>query len=903
MNSIFKVILSSITLLTLVNTANTQNLIPNPSFETISACPNNVTLTSNASPWLNMVGHGGSADLFSTCATSTLVTVPVSYFGNQLAATGNNYDGLCLQYQGGLFDFREYIQTQFTSPLVAGQCYVLSFKYSLADNFTLGTDKLGVYLSAAQATAGGQMTTVFLTPQLQNPAGNFLTDKTNWVTLTFSYTAVGGEQFMLLGNFFDDANTPVVGAGGGTIVGSYIFVDDFSMVQVACTAANPVFIDDTICVGQSVVFNDVNASSTATWTSLATGATVLGTGVPFTVSPSVTTTYVYHDGAYTDTVTVYVGQIPTLTVTNDTTICSGQNVTLNASPATPASLVWSTGSTASSINVSTAGTYSVTATSNLGSCIATESIIVSIETITVGISPSNPSICNGQAVTLTASPSIPANLLWSTSATTASISATVGGNYSVTATTANGCTASANTNVNVGQLPVLTITNDTTICNGQNVTLQISSDIPASFLWSNGSTSSSITVSTAGTYSVTATATTGGCISTEQVIVGVETLTLSLSPSNPNICNGQAVTLTANTNITANLLWNTSATTTSISATTAGNYSVTATTANGCTANAATTVSVGQFPILSLTNDSTICSGSIIDLIASSNVPSSFSWNNGDTDSIVTTTAAGQFIVTATTLGTSCSTTDTVSVNVDLVTLTITPANATICNGIPVTLTAGSNQTVTQNWSTGETSQSILVNQAGTYSVTVTSASGCTASEDALITDGTLQLNLGPDSTICMTDEFYIGGSVAGANQYSWNTGSTSSSLQVIVSGNYILNAFNSNTGCSVTDTVNVTVDDCEDPYFIPNSFSPNGDGLNDVFFIYTEMPEDADFDFYIFNRWGELIFQTNNFNYGWDGTHKGQKSIVDVYVWRLVLYNPESNSYISKTGHVNLVR
>lgn len=1024
-----------------------QNLIPNPSFETITACPNNVTLTANATPWINMNGHGGSADLFSTCATSTLVTVPVSYFGNQTAATGNNYVGLCLQYQGGLANFREYIQVQFTSPLIAGQCYTLSFKYSLADNFTLATDKLGVYLSNTSYTAGGGMNNVPLTPTLQNPAGNFLNNKTAWVTLSFAYTAAGGEQFMVLGNFLNDAATPVINTGSGTIVGSYIFVDDFSMVQVACTSVNPTFPDHTICPGQSVTFNHIDANPGATWTTLANPGVPVGTGVPFTVSPTTTTTYVYSFGGFTDTATVTVLPNPSITLSNNQTICNGQSTTLTASASPASTFLWSTGATGNSISVSTAGTYTVTATSVTGGCTSNASVNVSVESVTVAINPVNTTICNGQTVSLTATPSMASNLLWSTGSTNATISVGTAGTYTVTATTANGCTANANSIVNVQAAPVLTITNDTTICSGQTINLTVNSnipatllwntgstnntinvsnagnysvvatstpdgcvsttdvdvlvenisvsinpantsicngqvaqltatasgpssllwstganganlavtnagtytvtatspngctssssadvvvnpspiltlsndtilctgqsvqlfaatDIPSDFLWDNGSTSNSITTSLPGTYSVTASSQVGGCTATDFVNVGIENLTISLSPANASLCNGQNVTLSASTNIPAVFNWSTGSTNSSINVGTAGTYTVDAITANGCTASMTGNVNVAPIPVLTLTNDTTICGGSAITLLANTDIPSSFSWNNGSTNNTINTSTAGTYIVTATGNGSSCSVTDTVILQVENITVVISPNVATICPGLPAQLTASVNMPASYNWNTGSNAQTIQATTPGNYSITVTSVAGCVASADAVINDGTLHLNLGPDSTICMTQELYIGANVSGANQYSWNTGNTGSVFLIQNSGTYILTASNSNTGCSVSDTVSIVVEDCSYPYFIPNSFTPNGDGRNDVFSIVTDMPEGAEFNFYIFNRWGELIFHAeNNFNFGWDGTHKGQKSPVDVYVWKLVLFNPITNDFSIKTGHVSLIR
>jgi gliding motility-associated-like protein len=109
--------------------------------------------------------------------------------------------------------------------------------------------------------------------------------------------------------------------------------------------------------------------------------------------------------------------------------------------------------------------------------------------------------------------------------------------------------------------------------------------------------------------------------------------------------------------------------------------------------------------------------------------------------------------------------------------------------------------------------------------------------------------------------------------------------------------------GCSDTATLVITISDIPSE-FVPNAFSPDGDGDNEIFKPILATPEMVTtYQFQIFNRWGELIFESSNYELGWDGTHKNQECKQDVYVWKLkIKYNgkPEPSEH---NGHVTLLR
>ncbi len=146
----------------------------------------------------------------------------------------------------------------------------------------------------------------------------------------------------------------------------------------------------------------------------------------------------------------------------------------------------------------------------------------------------------------------------------------------------------------------------------------------------------------------------------------------------------------------------------------------------------------------------------------------------------------------------------------------------------------------------------------------------------------------------------------SGARTYVWEpnykiTSLTSPTVVVnpLMTTQYIVTGYNSK-GCMSKDTVNVIViDDCGEMY-VPNAFSPNGDGVNDVLYVRGLCLETL--NFMVFNRWGEKVFETTDINKGWDGTYKGEAMNTSVFVYRLEGKTYDGKGFSSK-GNVTLVR
>ena len=403
-------------------------------------------------------------------------------------------------------------------------------------------------------------------------------------------------------------------------------------------------------------------------------------------------------------------------INGNTVFCSGDYTTLTATGGE--SYQWSTGATTASINVSTAGNYSVTVSTSNGCSGSASVTVIQNQADNVTIS-GNTVICSGIGTTLTASSG--ANYIWSTGETTQSITANNPGVYSVTVTNSNGCSNS--TTQTVSLMEQTTISGNNHICSGQSTTL--SANGSGSYAWSNGANTSFITVNTPGNYSVTVTMS-NGCASSASLVVTIGTTPTPTILGNTTICQGETTILTATGGVS--YAWSNGGTSNSTTVNQSGVYTVIATNAEGCSATANVTVTVNPLPTITIGGNTTVCAGNSTMLTASG--ANSYSWSTGDNTASVTINAFGVYTVTGTS-SEGCSNTASVTVLVSqLPNITIT-GMTDICVGESTTLTANGGETYL--WSDGTTNNTLTVSTAGTYQVIGYNAAGCNAMASATV--------------------------------------------------------------------------------------------------------------------------------------------------------------------------
>jgi uncharacterized repeat protein (TIGR01451 family) len=536
--------------------------------------------------------------------------------------------------------------------------------------------------------------------------------------------------------------------------------------EVAISGAN-------ICMGGSTTIT-ATGGGTYLWNTGSTASVI-------TVSPTSSTTYTVtvtnvNGCSATLSRVVTVSQPPLVNITGNNSVCINQSSTLTATGG--GAYLWSTGSTSSALTVTPVAntTYTVTVTDDNG-CTASSSFQVSVNGLTINPAISGDIIiCVGESTTLSASGGN--SYRWSNSATTTSISVSPVANttFTVTVTDINGCTGIATSNVVVNPIPNVVISGASVFCPGNPVNLTASG--ATSFVWSTGQTSASITVSpvTATDYRVTGTDS-NGCIDTASIRVTVADLSQVSITGNNLICPGDSTILKAIGGVS--YVWNNGLTSDSIKVipNVTSTYTVTVTTQNGCTAVLNRTVTLRTPPTASITGNLSICPGGSTMLTATGGM--SFRWSTGATSAVIVVNPASNmnFAVTVTD-NNGC--TDSVAVSVNILpppSIQISGDNS-ICPGDSTILSVTGGNTYI--WNTGATSNQITVKPVTTttYTVTATASNGCTATSSIIVT-----LNSPPIAVISSPDSICSGASVglsaAGGINYLWNTGATTSSINL----------------------------------------------------------------------------------------------------------------------------
>lgn len=414
---------------------NGQNLVPNAGFESLAGCPTSSSQLYLASPWDSL---NASPDVFSGCATSSpvcsSVSIPSNFAGSSPAHSGNSYAGITAY--SSIPEYREYIQAPLLAPLSAGKIYKVEAWVRLASGSTHAVSSLGITLSAGPLTQFGTSPLGFVPLVISNQV---VSDPSQWTLLRGFIVAFGGENNVVIGNFRNDAASGIVSTmplpGSCTFSGAYYYIDDVRVEQV--TESLSISGDTIICPGNFTTLN--GNSNTVLWWSVASNPTVpVSYATSFTVNPAVTTTYILNGILSKIYVTVNVISPPTVNLGPDTTVCERTVVLLNAfNPG--CSYLWSTGSSAASIEVLQTGTYTVSV-SNAG-CSAVDTININVLTnppINLGTDSVFCSLTQDFITLIAGNSGI--SYQWNpTLETTSSILVKTPGLYSVTVQYANGC--------------------------------------------------------------------------------------------------------------------------------------------------------------------------------------------------------------------------------------------------------------------------------------------------------------------------------------------------------------------------------------------------------------------------------------------------------------------------------
>jgi gliding motility-associated-like protein len=615
--------------------------------------------------------------------------------------------------------------------------------------------------------------------------------------------------------------------------------------------------DISECAGSGAAFSATGGGSYS-W-SPATGLTNTNTANPTVTSAgsnTYTVTVVDGNGCRDSaTANLTVHKLPDVHAGNAVQVCTAGSTVLQATGAT--SYSWTPGTGLSNTNTSNptaspAATtqYTVTGT-DANSCVKTDTVTVSVGGSMTLVVSSSTAICLGTNTPLSASGAStytwsPAAGLSATNISNPTASPTVPTTYTVTGNNGGGCTGSATIKISVNTPPVANAGSPVSICAGSSVNLTGSGG--GSYSWTpsaglssttTASTSASPTLPTSYTLTVTDV---NNCTDTSSVLVSVNALpTVSITGAT-TVCGGTGTPLTSNGAATyswspATGLSSTTSATTTASPTATATYTVTGTDANNCVNTAVTTITFHASPILGITtNDSVRCVPACINLqgvdFGGTCNTALYTYGDGTTG----TASAHCYTVAGTyTVAFSCT-------DVNGCSSTVTAPN--LIRALPHPVAAFT--------STGGP----VVEYSGSK----------------------------PDS-VCVHN------TTTGALAWVWDFGNgTSSAVQqpsciaYADSGTYCIRLIATNaSGCMDTSRQCIElIRLAEVTYSIPNVFSPNGDGVNDVFFIKNTGLKTL--DCLIYDRWGRKIGEFNTLNGSWDGRNKGQKLSDGTYYYLLTI-------------------
>ncbi|MES2778679.1 MAG: gliding motility-associated C-terminal domain-containing protein, partial [Bacteroidota bacterium] len=915
---------------------------------------------------------------------------------------------------------RGYIVNRLSTPLIGGRTYYFEMYLNLSDISTVAHNKIGVYFSNVTTTSSSTFNKPFI-PQIITPS--FVTDKIDWVQVSGTYTASGGEEWITIGSYEPWSASDYIAVPNGNPAfpnSAYYYVDD-------------VYLGDNCNIPSNILGTDISICADTTT------ITRLNAGTPNALS------YLWNDGSTQsfldihksgtywvkitsgmciryDTILVEYKPIPKVDLGPDTTLCTGITLTLGKNIGS-VFYAWDDNNVIGPFRaVTQPGTYWLLTISN--GCRSLDSIIVSYAVkppVDLGI---DRILCNHQSLTL--SSSFPdSTYKWNTGNTTATITTDTPGTFWLEVNN-KGCRNRDSVWVQKTKLINFSIGSDSLICKGHPIRLFVDSVFATSYLWVNGATSSSIITDTAGIFWVDVTL--GNCIQRDSVTITAKngpTLNLAtdlytcsshglfVDARNPgatylwsNGSNAQVVLLSVpdvywvsvtqngcSVYDTFNLLqqtppvfdlgpdpfvcndsfpllnayvggatykWHNGSTLATFLTTGTGKYKVEVT-KGACTVADSVQVFMFPKPTFSLGFDKDACL--LSPLILKAPTADSYLWQDGSSVDSLLVTQAGTYWVKI--KRSVCTAIDTIVIRQLPIPIVNIGSDKRICKETAFTLTA-QNDGAVYSWSNDSTSQDIMVHAPGIFWVTVTNNDLC-AVTDSIILDTFISpvIDLGKDTFTCR-DRYFLLNAGPGFSDYQWSTGSKASFIQTKESGHYFVTVTDINT-CIAIDSIQLDVKEnptlkmvhlmkicdpdtllypgdfknylwqdastdtafrakkygiytvivtdsnlcsnidsteitnrCPGMLYVPNAFTPDNDFTNEIFIPSYRNIKSAIFK--IYDRWGQLLFETTDMKAGWNGMANGAVLNVDVYIY-MVTYTGMDDETHTRSGNVTLLK
>lgn len=454
--------------------------------------------------------------------------------------------------------------------------------------------------------------------------------------------------------------------------------------------------------------------------------------------------------------------------------------------------------------------------------------------------------------------------------------------------------------------------NDTVICNEDSLLLD-AGNLGATYLWQDASTNKTLVARTTGTYWVKTSS--NGCELIDTINIIFQKI-IPLFGNDTTICEGDSLFLDAG-NLGATYLWQDASTNKTLTAKTTGVYWV-KTSLNGCELIDSIVINVLKI-IPFFGNDTIICKEDSL-LLDAGNIGATYLWQDASTNKILTAKAAGTYWVKV--LLNGCELIDTLNISKQNIKAAFSGINLSGCVPVSPSFTdqtvVSSGTIVGWNWDFGDGNISSLQNpsttytNAGTFNVklSVVSNLGC---KDSAIINSYVSVFGYAKAEFIFTPSFgkpqdvvFFTNLSTNSTSWVWYFGDGDSSIiqspshVYINKGTYIITLIASNiNGCN--DTISYQIKVKDELFFAPNTFTPNNDGENDIWQI-VGLNEVRSFELFIFNRWGETVYESGDIKESWDGKHNGVLVQTGEYIWKIKISYDGQNSK-DYFGHINLIR
>jgi len=867
----------------------------NGNFETNTAnpCDYNLPNGTYTGKMSNSTGYGGANELDimgTTCPYGT-------------PQNGNWFVGLA--------GFTDAFTMRLSQPLIQGVCYKITFwdkgtsAYPPAPPAVIG-------LSTLPNTAG---TNIYNGPV---PTLDF------WNQRTFTFVAPNNGQYISV----------------AVNVWRWLHVDNFTISSCAFTVG---VVGGAVCPGGCKTLTASPSGGTVPYTYSWNpgGATTVSINACPTANTVYSVTVTDLNGLTTSTtaaVTISSAMTTGSTVVN--VKCNGGatgSATASVNGGTnPYTYSWSNGKTTVTTTGLTGGNYSFTVTdaagcTKTGSAIITDPPLLTTATSAVNIS------CNGAG---NGSTSVTANggtgnytYSWNPSGQlTQSATGLNAGTYTVTVTDANACTKTGTVTVTQPSLiaPTVTVTAATCTSGGTATVSTNGGTGTYTYLWNNGQATQTATGLAQGNYTVTVTDANNCSKTVTCAITGISgPSSAGMSNVTAVLCNG-GNTGTATASATGGTgaltyVWSNGQNSANATGLSAGTYTVVVSDVNGCTITA--TVNVTEpTAVVAIATGINACSNATANGNGAGGTGGyTYLWSNGQTLQNATGLGTGIYTLTVTDAN-GCTAQDTAVINVSVAPIVVFTADDTSgCAALCVNFTCTNANIASYTWDFGDgigsgSPASHCYKTVGTYTVTLTvkDNNGCTGSASkanyiTVFPNVVASFTAGPQPTTVLNPLLQFSDqSTGGAISWDWSFGDILNSTSTLQNPSFTYK----DSGCYNVQLIADNQYNCPDTskgqvciqgdyqLFGPNAFTPDGDGLNDVWNVKGIGIDAGHFELYIFDRWGNMIFKTTDLYEGWNGRANGGRDLaqLDVYVWKVFAkdFLGKKHNYI---GHVSLIR